>query len=83
MEFMFYNCKFKGDLSKWKPIKLKSLDDIFFNSKLAHEDNMPYWAKVDIEFLPQAIQAYEINKKLNKDLPIKIENKNKSATLKL
>lgn len=78
MNFMFCGTtRFYGDVSQWKPTSLKNKRKIFNNS------NKPYWAEVDIEFLPQAINAYHLNKKLNYHLSEKIENTNKSAKMKV
>jgi len=52
------------DLSNWRPTSLVALDDIFKDSKLKKEQNLPYWATVNIEFLNQAINAYSLQKQL-------------------
>ena len=67
MSEMFSYSNFNGDISNWKPISLKDKDYIFERCPL--QNNQPYWATVEIEFLPQAIKIYELNEKLHTDLP--------------
>lgn len=63
----------KCDISNWKPLSLELNNDMFKDSLLEKEGIVPYWAEVNIEFLPQAINAYQFNKKL--DLTLKKKNK--------
>ena len=75
MTSMFYGSKFNKDLTEWKPYPLKEKAYIFKSSPL--ENNPPYWATVDCEFIKSAIDSYELNKKLNKELPGKELKENK------
>ena len=67
MSSMFYYSQFNVDLKKWKPYSLEKKDHIFTKSTL--ENNQPYWANIDCEFIKSAIEIYELNKKLSKELP--------------
>ena len=72
----------KCDISNWKPLSLELNNDMFKDSLLEKEGIVPYWAEVDIEFLPQAINAYQLNKKL--DLTLKNEKpKSNNFTIKI
>jgi len=70
----------KDDLSDWQPRKLTATNNIFKNSKLETEQNLPYWATVDIEFLQQAIDAYQLQKQLLTHLEIALIKKPKTKT---
>lgn len=69
---MFYNSSFNGDLNNWKPLSLHSNDQCFDGSVLEKEDNLPYWAKMELEDLPQAVQSYHLHKMLRKNFHKKI-----------
>jgi len=77
---MFRESAFNQDISKWKPKKLIYKGEIFNGSKLEHSNTLPYWANVEVEFLEQAINAYELQNKLNlflyKPLATKLSNSN-------
>ena len=77
---MFKESAFNQDISKWKPKKLIYKGEIFNGSKLEHSNTLPYWANVEVEFLEQAINAYELQNKLNlflyKPLATKLSNSN-------
>ena len=66
---MLSGSKFNGDLTEWKPYSLIKKENIFKNSPL--ENNPPYWATVECEFVKSAIDSYELSKRLHKDLPHK------------
>jgi len=77
---MFSQSLFDHDISTWKPKKLIYKGEIFNGSKLEHSNTLPYWANVEVEFLEQAINAYELQNKLNlflyKPLATKLSNSN-------
>lgn len=77
MSLLFSSSKFNKNLSSWKPLNLIKNNEIFKDSKIEKEGNTPYWAEVDIAFLPQAIKAYHLNKKITHQLPNKNDLKKK------
>jgi len=66
----FLNSAFSQDITNWKPLSLMLNDNVFKNSELLAQGNLPYWAELDITLLPKAIDAYclaqELKLKLNK-----------------
>ena len=90
MSSMFYKSRFnqdismEHDLSDWQPRKLTATNNIFKKSKLKKEQNLPYWATVDMEFLQQAIDAYQLQKQLSTNLkPNPIEGNAQSMVAKI
>jgi len=81
MEGMFQGSLFNQDISEWQPIALKNKENMFQSSKLEQADNLPYWANIDLKFLPKTIGFYQLNKKLNTEL--KQKNKSNSINLKI
>ena len=81
MSNLFSRSKFNQDLSEWKPISLLTKNRIFKNSSLEKKNKLPYWAEVEIESIKSAINSYEMNKKLIKQLNEK--NKINKKQLKL
>jgi len=82
---MFYGAhEFNQNLSDWVPKKLKSAEAIFKGTLLANNGTLPYWATVKIELLEQAINQYQLYKKLEQDLPASTHEKiHKSGVRKL
>ena len=68
MDYAFANSKFNQNLDNWTPKKLESKDAVFEGLPLKSGDNPPYWVNINIEFLEQAIDAYQLQKHLNKNL---------------
>lgn len=67
---MFEVSDFNGDISNWKIYKAKSVQHVFYGSKIK-EDLFPYWiCHENIEERKQAIDKYHLNKKLNQDLTV-------------
>lgn len=62
---MFINSQFNQDISNWTPYILEEIQSVFFKSKCP----VPYWANYSIiEERKKAINAYKLNRKLNKEL---------------
>lgn len=81
MPCMFFQSKIEQDLSKWNVSKVKNKASIFEGSKIEKENKLPYWSEVEVDFLPQAIKAYELNDKLEQKISIKKQDiKNLSHT---
>jgi len=68
MSGMFFNGVFNKSISNWKPMSLINKERMFKYSKLEQQAGLPYWANLNIEFLEQAIDAYQLQKHLNKNL---------------
>ena len=68
MKCLFFNSMFSQDISNWKPKKLKHKTDAFFESQLEKDNLTPYWARVDVKFLEQAIETYELHSRLSECL---------------
>jgi len=84
MAYMFYQSAFNQNIEAWTPKKLKDKTGIFDGSSLEAENNLPYWASVNIEFLEQAINAHELQKKFNQQiLLVPSKNHKTLPTIKL
>jgi len=68
MSTLSIGSKFNGNISKWRPMSLINKRGMFENSKLKTSNNLPYWADIDADFLPQAMNAYHLNKKIQTKL---------------
>jgi len=75
MSGIFGLSKLEHDLSDWKPSSLTSTHNLFEKSKLEGKQNLPYWSTVEIEFLQQAIDAYQLQKQLKSILDTNLEEK--------
>jgi surface protein len=65
MEHMFDFAAFSGDISQWVPLKLKSNQSMFKNS----DASIPYWGEYsDMENRIKAIEKFQLNKELGKEL---------------
>ena len=78
MSGIFIESQFNGDISDWKPLSIIKKIDMFRFSTLEQNNNLPYWANIEPEFIKSAINAYELNQKLNQDLTKKDNNKKTS-----
>jgi len=83
IESMFQNSSYSFSNESWNLINCTKKDNVFKNSPVENENRLPYWAEVDVQFLPQAIKAYNLNKNLNKNLSTKENDYEKSVTLKI
>lgn len=77
MNGMFEKSQFNHDLSNWKPISVIEKDNLFKGSLLRKNQKLPYWADIEPKFMKYAINAYELNHKLNQ------QNTNKKPSLKI
>ena len=75
MEYMFACSNFNQDTSDWRPVRLINKEHMFEDSKLEYNNLLPYWANVEVEFLEQAINAYELQKKLSSHLETTLTKK--------
>jgi len=76
MPYMFSQSSFNQDISNWRPIRLINKDYIFKCSSSFAKNNIPYWVDVDIEFLEQTINTYQLQRKLNMTLGQKLDRCN-------
>jgi hypothetical protein len=68
MRYMFYNSKFKRDLTEWQPINLADTYNMFTDNS----SKIPYWVNYeDAQERRSAIYAYHLKQEL--------ENKNKQV----
>jgi surface protein len=66
ISYIFENSKFNQDLSNWNPYSLKDMQKCFLNCPVEE----PYWFKYKIQKERiDAINRYQLNKKLNEELP--------------
>lgn len=65
MELMFYMAFFNQDISDWFPKKLKHTHQIFKDSKIESENNLPYWAGLEAALLKQSVIAHRLQKQLS------------------
>jgi hypothetical protein len=70
---MFCDSQFSGNLNDWNIIKVEHIWGTFQNCPSLME--IPYWDIGDIDLRTKAINAYQLNNKLNKAL-----NNNKIST---
>jgi len=68
MKGMFFESVLTQNLDNWSPKKLENKDTIFDRSGLKKCGNLPYWANINVEFLEQTIEAYQLQKNLRKKL---------------
>ena len=68
IESMFQNSSYSFNNETWNLIKCTKKDTVFKNTPVEKENRLPYWFEVDVQFLPQAIKAYNLNQNLNKKL---------------
>jgi len=82
MEYIFYKSKFNQDISNWEPRKLIHRENIFNTSQLKYRNKLPYWVTVDMKFLEQAINAYQLQKKIAKITRISSQQKQVRSAVK-
>jgi len=76
MELMFNLSQLECDLSDWGPKRLTNATNIFKNSKIEKNNMPPYWSDVNVEFLEQAINTYQLQRKLKMTLEEKLDKCN-------
>jgi len=76
MPYMFSQSSFSQDISSWRPIRLINKDHIFKCSSSFAKNKVPYWVDVNIEFLEQTVNAYQLQRKLNMTLEQKLDRCN-------
>ena len=84
LDHVFADSIFSQDISNWKPKKLKSKINAFIGSQLEKDNLIPYWANVEVEFLEQAIDAYQLqNRLIDKLDPVGSKEAIKINTIKI
>jgi hypothetical protein len=65
MDYIFSKSEFSGDITKWEPLELKKVDNLFSKSKCI----VPYWANYsDTQERINAIKLHRLEKGIVKEL---------------